>query len=37
MSAAMPHPKRWKIQRDRIIMVKVTAPVAVEKSPMNAE
>ena len=37
MRAAIPQPNLLKIQRETSIIVKVTAPVAVEKSPMKAE
>jgi hypothetical protein len=35
--AAIPHPNFLKMMRDRIIIVNVTVPVAVEKLLMNAE
>lgn len=37
MRAATPQPYFLKIVRESSIITKVTAPVAEEKSPMNAE
>lgn len=37
MRAATPQPNLAKMKREAIIRVKVTIPVAVEKSPMKAE
>merc|ERR1719327_135963 len=37
MRAATPHPYFLKMKREASIMVKVTVPVAAEKSPMKAE
>lgn len=37
IKAATPHPNFLKMTRDSSIMMKVTAPVLEEKSPMKAE